>query len=148
MPGKPTKSSSGKRSSYIPPPSDSLLRWMAGKPKKSSSGKRSSVSSTEGSPTRPARPSDGIFQHNAPPVITDLGRWQNRKAKLWTELNPTISKDNTMGEAAQQAKMLADFGKKNRHGILGVRIEVHTSEEEHPYDSVDEPLDSPPTPRS
>jgi hypothetical protein len=122
--------------------------WMPGKPTKSSSGKRSSVSSTEGSPTRPARPSDGIFQHNAPPVITDLGRWQNRKAKLWTELNPTISKDNTMGEAAQQAKMLADFGKKNRHGILGVRIEVHTSEEEHPYDSVDEPLDSPPTPRS
>jgi hypothetical protein len=132
--------------------SGTLLGWMAGKPKKSpkksSSGKRLSVSSTEGSPTRPAHPSDGIFQHNASPVITDLGRWQNRKAKLWTELNPTISKDNTMGEAARQAKMLADFGKKNRHCIFGVRIEVHTSEEEHPYDSVDEPLDSPPTPRS
>jgi hypothetical protein len=116
-----------------------MLRLMAGQRKKSSSAKRLSVSSTEGSPTRPSLPSDGIFQHNAPPVMTDLGRWQNRKANLWAELNPTISKDNTMGEAAKQAKMLAEFGKKNRHCKFGVRIEVQTSEDEH---LVDELLES------
>jgi hypothetical protein len=136
--------------------SSTMLGWMLGKPikksagkptkKKSSSGKRLSVSSTEGSPAGPARPSEGIFQQNAPPIMTDLGRWQNRKANLWAELNPTISKDNTMGEAAQQAKMLAEFGKKNRHCIFGVKIEAHSPEEEDPYDSVDEPLDFPPTP--
>jgi hypothetical protein len=53
-----------------------------------------------------------------------------------------------MGEAAQQAKMLAEFGKKNRQCIFGVRIDMHASEEEHPYDSVDEPLDLLSTPIS
>jgi hypothetical protein len=53
----------------------------------------------------------------------------SRKAKLWTKLNPTISKDNTMGEAARQAKILAEFA-KNRPYIFGVKFDLQTSKEE------------------
>jgi hypothetical protein len=67
--------------------------------------------------------------NNSPPLLTGLGKWQNRKAKLWTELNPTISKDNTMGEAAQHAKMLAEFA-KNRPCMFGVQFALQTSVED------------------
>ena len=53
----------------------------------------------------------------------------SRKAKLWTKLNPTISKDNTMGEAARQAKMLAEFA-KNRPYMFGVKFDLQTSVED------------------
>jgi hypothetical protein len=68
-------------------------------------------------------------EHSSPPVLTGLGKWQNKKAKLWTELNPTISKDNTMGEAARQAKMLAEFA-KHRPCMFGVKFDLQTSKEE------------------
>jgi hypothetical protein len=67
--------------------------------------------------------------NNSPLVLTGVAKWQSRKAKLWTELNPTISKDNTMGEAARQAKMLAEFA-KNRPCMFGVKFDLQTSKEE------------------
>jgi hypothetical protein len=77
--------------------------------------------------------------NNSPPVLTGLGKWQNRKAKLWTKLNPTISKDNTMGEAARQAKMLAEFA-KNRPCMFGVKFDLQTSKG-RPWQAHDEQRD-------
>jgi hypothetical protein len=77
----------------------------------------------------PYPPPPPPLMNNSPPVLAGLGKWQNRKAKLWTELNPTISKDNTMGEAARRTKMFAEFA-KNRPCMFGVKFDSQTSTEE------------------
>ncbi len=56
-------------------------------------------------------PLSPTLTNNSPPVLTGLGKWHCRKPNLCTELYPTISKDNAMGEAARQTKLLAEFAK-------------------------------------
>jgi hypothetical protein len=95
----------------------------------SSRGRRDSLDTDDSEVSLPPTLEE-VTEYNFPPVLTDLGKWQNRKAKLWTELNPTISKDRTMGEAAHRGQILAGFAKGHRHCRFGVRLEVQTPEEE------------------
>jgi hypothetical protein len=69
-----------------------------------------------------------MVETKAFPILTNVGRQPSKQGKLPTELNPTISRDNTMGEAARNAKMLVYFGEKHRPFTFGIMFEMQTSE--------------------
>jgi hypothetical protein len=61
------------------------------------------------------------------PTLTNVGRQPTKQTTLRTEINGTISRDNTMGEAARNAEMLACFGKKHQPFTFGIMFEIETS---------------------
>jgi hypothetical protein len=69
-----------------------------------------------------------VVETKAFPILTNVGRQPSKQATLRTEINPTISRENTMSEAARNSKMLAYCGEKHRPFSFGIMLEMETSE--------------------
>jgi hypothetical protein len=107
-------------------------------------GPSSASSISEGSSERQARKQptisdrDSVIFSNSPPnKVNELATlsqkfgkmgWKTRKGNPMAQISSTISKDNTLGEDARNAKLLADFAKKHQRFAFGGKQVAEKSE--------------------